>query len=67
MGARDLGPFHVLDEFAGGNGQVALHGTVGFHDPLGTFSSHGCVRFGVDAITSIAAHVGAGTPVTIGR
>ena len=55
----------VLDQFAGGPGQIALHGLVGLGSPLGTFSSHGCVRFGNDAITWIATHVDNGTPVLI--
>jgi lipoprotein-anchoring transpeptidase ErfK/SrfK len=57
----------VLSGFAGGDGQVALHGTVGFTDPLGTFSSHGCVRFAPAAITWIANHVDLGTPVLVTR
>jgi lipoprotein-anchoring transpeptidase ErfK/SrfK len=56
---------NVLYEFAGGQGQVALHGTVGLSAPLGTSASHGCVRFGNDAITWIATHVGNGTPLVI--
>jgi lipoprotein-anchoring transpeptidase ErfK/SrfK len=55
----------VLHEFAGGPGQIALHGIVGLNDPLGTFSSHGCIRFSTAAITWLAGHVGAGTPVVI--
>jgi lipoprotein-anchoring transpeptidase ErfK/SrfK len=58
---------YVLAEFAGGDGEIALHGTVGLPDPLGTFSSHGCVRFAPAAITWIARHVGRGTPVIIER
>ena len=56
---------NVLEQFAGGPGQIALHGVVGLRAPLGTFASHGCVRFGNDAITWIATHVGNGTPVII--
>ena len=55
----------VLRAYAGGTGQVALHGTVGMSAPLGTFASHGCVRFAPAAISWIANHVGAGTPVII--
>jgi lipoprotein-anchoring transpeptidase ErfK/SrfK len=55
----------VLHEFAGGNGQVALHGRVGLPEPLGTFASHGCVRFGNAAITWIARHVGPGARIVI--
>jgi lipoprotein-anchoring transpeptidase ErfK/SrfK len=58
---------YTLPRYAGGLGQVALHGTVGFGAPLGTFSSHGCVRFAPAAISWIAAHVGAGTPVVVTR
>ncbi len=58
---------NVLRSFDGGPGQVALHGTVGLSDPLGTFSSHGCVRFAPAAISWIATHVDQGTPVVITR
>jgi L,D-transpeptidase catalytic domain len=57
----------VLQEFAGGPGQIALHGIVGFTDPLGTFSSHGCIRFSTTAITWLADHINDGTPITIER
>ena len=57
----------VLREFAGGDGQVALHGTVGLSGALGTFSSHGCVRFSPAAISWIASHVDLGTPVIVTR
>jgi lipoprotein-anchoring transpeptidase ErfK/SrfK len=55
----------VLHQFGGGPGQIALHGTVGFDDALGTFSSHGCIRFSVVAIAWIAHRVVDGTPVII--
>lgn len=58
---------YVLSEFAGGDGQVALHGTIGFSGILRTFSSHGCVRFAPAAISWIANHVGPGTPVIVTR
>jgi lipoprotein-anchoring transpeptidase ErfK/SrfK len=72
---RPGGPFalalsarsNVLQEFAGGPGQVALHGTTGLPGRLGTAVSHGCVRFGPRAIAWIARRVGAGVPVTIRR
>jgi lipoprotein-anchoring transpeptidase ErfK/SrfK len=57
----------VLDEFGGGDGQVALHGTVGLEGALGTFSSHGCIRFAPAAISWIASHVDLGTPVDVTR
>jgi hypothetical protein len=56
---------NVLTEFDGGPGQVALHGRVGLPEPLGSDSSHGCVRFANDDITWLAQHVSAGTPVDI--
>jgi lipoprotein-anchoring transpeptidase ErfK/SrfK len=55
----------VLHEFAGGPGQVALHGIVGLAAPLGTAASHGCVRFDNTAITWLATHVDEGTPLVI--
>jgi lipoprotein-anchoring transpeptidase ErfK/SrfK len=33
--------------------------------PLGTFASHGCIRFAPAAISWIAGHVDEGTPVII--
>jgi lipoprotein-anchoring transpeptidase ErfK/SrfK len=57
----------VLGEFAGGPGQIALHGRVGLADPLGSATSHGCIRFSNAAITWLATHVTAGTPVIVRR
>jgi L,D-transpeptidase catalytic domain len=57
----------VLHQFAGGPGQIALHGTVGLNAPLGTFSSHGCIRFANAAITWLAHHIDPGTPVVVER
>jgi hypothetical protein len=57
----------VLQEFAGGPGQIALHGTGNLHDALGTAASHGCVRLGTRAITWLAKRVGQGVPLTIAR
>ena len=56
---------NVLRAYDGGTGQVALHGTIGMSAPLGTFASHGCVRFAPAAISWIAGHVEAGTPVIV--
>jgi lipoprotein-anchoring transpeptidase ErfK/SrfK len=58
---------NVLQEFGGGPGQIGLHGVVGLSAPLGTFASHGCVRFANAAITWIAAHVPDGSPIVIRR
>lgn len=54
----------TLTEFAGGDGQIGIHGT---NDPgsLGQAVSHGCVRLPNDAITRLAAELPLGTPVVI--
>jgi lipoprotein-anchoring transpeptidase ErfK/SrfK len=57
----------VLQTYAGGRGEVGLHGTVGLRDPLGSASSHGCIRFAPRAIDWLAARVEAGTPVVVTR
>ena len=58
---------HVLQEFNGGQGQVALHGRAGslLADPLGTARSYGCIRFDNDAIRRLAALLPNGTPIEI--
>ena len=55
----------VLQEFAGGPGQIALHGLANIGGTLGTAVSHGCIRVGDVAIRWLAANVGPGVPVTI--
>lgn len=58
----------VLQEFAGGPGQIALHGMRNLdHDPLGAAASHGCVRLSTRAITWLARHLGRGVPLTVTR
>lgn len=57
----------VLREFAGGPGQVAIHGRANIGGVLGTAASHGCVRVDTAEIRWLVARVGPGTPVTIGR
>ena len=57
----------VLQEFNGGPGQIALHGTNGLSDPLGTAASHGCIRLSTRAITWLARRIGRGVPLTITR
>jgi len=56
-----------LTEFAGGNGQVALHGREGLEEEgaIGTASSHGCVRFDTEDITWMARNLENGTPIVI--
>jgi lipoprotein-anchoring transpeptidase ErfK/SrfK len=76
LSSRDAGgPFalatsarsNVLQEFEGGPGQIALHGTDNLSGAPGTAVSHGCVRLSTSAITWLAGHVGAGVPLTITR
>ena len=57
----------VLQEFAGGPGQTALHGTRGLSGARGTAVSHGCVRLSTKAITWLARRVGAGVPFDVRR
>jgi lipoprotein-anchoring transpeptidase ErfK/SrfK len=57
----------IFQEFAGGPGQIGIHGTDGLSDPLGSAASHGCIRLAPSAITWLAKHVGAGVPVTVER
>ena len=56
----------VLDEFAGGNGRIGLHGT---NNPSGIGSdvSHGCIRVPNDVIRRLARTLPLGTPVRITR
>ena len=75
LGGRRGGPFalatsarsDVLQEFEGGPGQIALHGTRGLAGALGSASSHGCVRLGTRAITWLARRIGGGVPLTVVR
>ena len=55
----------VLQEFAGGPGQIAVHGVWNVGGTMGTAASHGCVRLDTAAITSIGQRIGPGVPVTI--
>ncbi|MGH2711085.1 MAG: L,D-transpeptidase [Actinomycetota bacterium] len=56
----------VLTSFAGGEGQVAIHGT---NQPslIGSSVSHGCVRVDNATITKLARLIPLGTPVRIHR
>jgi lipoprotein-anchoring transpeptidase ErfK/SrfK len=56
---------HVLQEFEGGPGQIALHGTDNLVGAPGTAVSHGCVRLSTYAITWLARRIGGGVPLTI--
>jgi lipoprotein-anchoring transpeptidase ErfK/SrfK len=56
---------NVLQEFDGGPGQIALHGTNNIGGIPGTAASHGCIRLDTQAITWLATRIGPGIPVTI--
>jgi len=56
---------YVLQEFAGGPGQIAVHGVANVGGTMGTAASHGCVRLDTAAITWIGERIGPGVPVTI--
>jgi lipoprotein-anchoring transpeptidase ErfK/SrfK len=58
---------NVLQEFDGGPGQIALHGTDNLSGALGTAASHGCIRLAPRAIAWLASRIGAGVPVSIVR
>jgi len=58
---------NVLQEFAGGPGQIALHGVENLGGTLGTAPSHGCVRLANRSIRWLAARVAPGAPITITR
>lgn len=53
-----------LTEFAGGDGQIGIHGT---NDPssIGRSASHGCLRVPNEVITALSSALPLGTPVTI--
>lgn len=55
----------VLQEFAGGPGQIALHGRDNIGGRPGTAVSHGCVRLTSRAIAWLAARIRPGVPLTI--
>jgi lipoprotein-anchoring transpeptidase ErfK/SrfK len=56
---------HVLQEFDGGPGQIAIHGIANIGGVPGQAASHGCIRLTTAAIRWIVAHVGPGAPVDI--
>jgi lipoprotein-anchoring transpeptidase ErfK/SrfK len=57
---------NVFQQFAGGPGQIGLHGLANVGGTLGTAVSHGCVRVDGEAMRWLATRVGPGVPVTIG-
>jgi lipoprotein-anchoring transpeptidase ErfK/SrfK len=68
----DYGPFafglsghsEKLTEFAGGDGQIGVHGT---NQPssIGQAVSHGCIRLPNDVVTKLSTMIPLGTPVII--
>jgi lipoprotein-anchoring transpeptidase ErfK/SrfK len=56
---------NVFQEFAGGPGQIAMHGVENLGGIPGTAVSHGCVRLANRNIRWLAARVPPGTPVDI--
>lgn len=55
---------NVYSSFAGGDGEIGLHGT---DDPsgIGHYVSHGCIRLPNPVITRLAQTLPLGTPITI--
>jgi lipoprotein-anchoring transpeptidase ErfK/SrfK len=56
---------NVFQEFDGGPGQIAIHGTYGIGGTPGTAESHGCIRMTTDALDWMIRRLGTGTPVDI--
>ena len=56
---------YVLQEFAGGPGQIAVHGVWNVGGTMGTATSHGCLRLDTASITWLGERIGPGVPVTI--
>lgn len=56
---------YVFQRFAGGPGQIAIHGVWNVGGTMGTAASAGCVRLDTAPITWLAERIGPGVPVTI--
>ena len=56
---------NVLQEFAGGPGQIAMHGLANVGGTPGSAVSHGCVRLSGGTMSWLVARIGPGTPVTV--
>ena len=59
------GRSHVRQEFDGGPGQIALHGTGNLPGTLGTAASHGCIRLSTPSHHLAGATHRRGVPVTV--
>jgi hypothetical protein len=55
----------VFQHFAGGPGQIALHGLNNVGGVPGTAASHGCIRLTTAAIKWLIARIAPGVPVSI--
>ncbi len=58
---------NVLRRYAGGPGQIAIHGMAQLPGALGTASSHGCIRLDAADVTWLAMRIGPGVPLRIVR
>ena len=58
---------NVLQEFQGGPGQIAIHGSEDLIARLGTATSFGCIRLDNASIDWLAKRIPPGTPVSIYR
>jgi lipoprotein-anchoring transpeptidase ErfK/SrfK len=56
---------NVFQEFDGGPGQIALHGTYGIGGTPGTAESHGCIRLDWTTMAWLGTHIHGGVPVTV--
>ena len=56
---------HVFQEFDGGPGQIAIHGTYGIGATPGRAESHGCIRAAARTLAFMIRRFGTGTPVLI--
>ncbi|MEA2192517.1 MAG: hypothetical protein QOI73_2638, partial [Solirubrobacteraceae bacterium] len=56
---------NVLQEFAGGPGQIGIHGVQNLGGTPGTAVSHGCVRLQNNSIRWLIGRIRPGVPVTI--
>jgi lipoprotein-anchoring transpeptidase ErfK/SrfK len=57
---------NVLQEFDGGPGQIALHGTDHLSGALGTAASHGCIRMAIPDVEQLYELVPLHTPIYVG-
>jgi hypothetical protein len=56
---------NVFQEFEGGPGQIAIHGTYGIGGTPGRAESHGCIRATTSTLLWMIRRFGTGTPVDI--